>query len=640
MIPRKISVIGILLVIFSLTMITVSAEPAASRDLPEVCIQPGSQFTVQISASNYGSAGQVTETLCTGWNYVSSSLDTEQVVVSGNVVTFYLLGETSFTYTVQAPSTLDASCGISGTIKDFDQNVESVGGESQVSVCSDQNGPSASRDLPEVCIQPGGQFTVQISASNYGSAGQVTETLCTGWNYVSSSLDTEQVVVSGNVVTFYLLGETSFTYTVQAPSTSGASCSISGTIKDFDQNVGSVGGESQVSVCSDQGTGPASRDLPDCVLLDSQFTVQISASNYGSAGQVTETLCDGWNYVSSSLDTEQVVVSGNVVTFYLLGETSFTYTVQAPSTPSECCDISGTITDFDQNVETIGGESQVCVCDEDSPRPKITDPADDATVSGIITIVEEDLSGQDDIVYNLFEYRPVSGTTWTEIGNDTNGSDGWWVLWNTKAVANGSYYIRATMGDNESLTGSDQISVTVDNPPQYGISLESGWNFISVPYELDNSSVDYVLADINYSVLAYYNALNKVCDDVLDLEPLKGYWICNPEEGTQVILGELLVPKATPPVPATLTVYEGWNAIGYTDSVDILPAEVALSSIDESYETIKGPFDPVTGSYEQVGWNGQTGIISGKHVGTDVFEMGSYEAFWVFVTQKDMLSAV
>ena len=173
-----------------------------------------------------------------------------------------------------------------------------------------------------------------------------------------------------------------------------------------------------------------------------------------------------------------------------------------------------------------------------------------------------------------------------------------------------------------------------------GITLLPGWNFVSVPYELENSSVDYVLADINYSVLAYYNALNKVCDDVLDLEPLKGYWICNPEEGTQVILGELLVPKATPPVPATLTVYEGWNAIGYTDSVDILPAEVALSSIDESYETIKGPFDPVTGSYEQVGWNGQTGIISGKHVGTDVFEMGSYEAFWVFVTQEDMLSAV
>ena len=195
--------------------------------------------------------------------------------------------------------------------------------------------------------------------------------------------------------------------------------------------------------------------------------------------------------------------------------------------------------------------------------------------------------------------------------------------------------------DENSITPNvNDGQFSIGAPLPSGLNLYSGWNFVSVPYELDNSSVDYVLADINYSVLAYYNALNKVCDDVLDLEPLKGYWICNPEEGTQVILGELLVPKATPPVPATLTVYEGWNAIGYTDKEDILSAEVALSAIDESYETIKGPFK--TGDYEHVGWNGQTGIISdsGKHVGTDVFWMGPYEAFWVFVTQEDMLNTV
>ena len=246
-----------------------------------------------------------------------------------------------------------------------------------------------------------------------------------------------------------------------------------------------------------------------------------------------------------------------------------------------------------------------------------------------------------------------SGLTVTDTGGADTSQPGHlkWVVLQDASNTTITYKVKGSAGaynfggefQIEGMANPAQIDcdtqLTVAEVPE-GILLQPGWNFVSVPYELENSSVDYVLADINYSVLAYYNALNKVCDDVLDLEPLKGYWICNPEEGTQVILGELLVPKATPPVPATLTVYEGWNAIGYTDSVDILPAEVALSSIDESYETIKGPFDPVTGSYEQVGWNGQTGIISGKHVGTDVFEMGSYEAFWVFVTQEDMLSAV
>jgi hypothetical protein len=174
-----------------------------------------------------------------------------------------------------------------------------------------------------------------------------------------------------------------------------------------------------------------------------------------------------------------------------------------------------------------------------------------------------------------------------------------------------------------------------------GIILLPGWNFVSVPYELDNSSVDYVLADINYSLpVTYYNAATGFCEPVSDLEPLKGYWIKNPEEGTQVILGELLVPKEWA-VPATLTVYEGWNAIGYTDPKYILDAETALTSIDESYTTIMGPFknDPYE-PYEQVGWNGQTGVISGIHVGTNVFYMGPYEAFWVLVTQEDMLGEV
>jgi hypothetical protein len=196
--------------------------------------------------------------------------------------------------------------------------------------------------------------------------------------------------------------------------------------------------------------------------------------------------------------------------------------------------------------------------------------------------------------------------------------------------------------DENSITPNvNDGQFSIGAPLPSGINLYYGWNFISVPYELDNSSVDYVLADINYSLpVTYYSASTGLFETVSDLEPLKGYWIKNPEEGIQVILGELLVPKEWA-VPATLTVYEGWNAIGYTDPKYILDAETALTSIDESYTTIMGPFknDPYE-PYEQVGWNGQTGVINGIHVGTDVFYMGPYEAFWVLVTQEDMLGEV
>ena len=68
-----------------------------------------------------------------------------------------------------------------------------------------------------------------------------------------------------------------------------------------------------------------------------EVTVTIAVSNYGGFGRITETLPDGFVYVSSSLDDSQVDATGvdatgrQVVKFTLQAETSFTYTVTAPS---------------------------------------------------------------------------------------------------------------------------------------------------------------------------------------------------------------------------------------------------------------------------------------------------------------------
>ena len=53
------------------------------------------------------------------------------------------------------------------------------------------------------------------------------------------------------------------------------------------------------------------------------MTVTIAASNYGPAGGVTETLPDGFMYVSSSLPDSQVLHTGQTVRFTLQGDTSF-----------------------------------------------------------------------------------------------------------------------------------------------------------------------------------------------------------------------------------------------------------------------------------------------------------------------------
>ena len=110
-------------------------------------------------------------------------------------------------------------------------------------------GATATRSFSPATVAPGGRVTVTIAAANYGTAGGVTETLPAGFTYVSSSLSDNQVTITGQVVRFTLQGETSFTYTVTAPSVEGP-YTFSGTLRDFERNDRAVGGAATVTVSS------------------------------------------------------------------------------------------------------------------------------------------------------------------------------------------------------------------------------------------------------------------------------------------------------------------------------------------------------------------------------------------------------
>ena len=71
---------------------------------------------------------------------------------------------------------------------------------------SAQSAPSATRSFDSTSVAPRGQVVVTIAAADYGSAGGVTETLPTGFVYVSSSLSASQINESGQNVRFILQG--------------------------------------------------------------------------------------------------------------------------------------------------------------------------------------------------------------------------------------------------------------------------------------------------------------------------------------------------------------------------------------------------------------------------------------------------
>ena len=92
--------LGLALGVFGLLLpdtgsVAAQATPSATRSLSATSVAPGEQVVVTISASGYGSAGAVTETLPSGFTFDSSTHPTSQVTPTGQDVRFTLFGETS-----------------------------------------------------------------------------------------------------------------------------------------------------------------------------------------------------------------------------------------------------------------------------------------------------------------------------------------------------------------------------------------------------------------------------------------------------------------------------------------------------------------------------------------------------------------
>ena len=343
----------------SVTVEAAQGGASAERSFSSASVAREGRVTVTITATGYGLAGGVTETLPAGFIYVESSLPESQVAETGQDVRFTLQGETSFTYIVTASRT-PASYTFSGTLRDIDRQDHTVGGASSVTVEAAQGGASAERSFSSASVAQEGRVTVTITATGYGLAGGVTETLPAGFIYVESSLPESQVAETGQDVRFTLQGETSFTYIVTASRTP-ASYTFSGTLRDIDRQDHTVGGASSVTVEAAQGGASAERSFSSAsVAQEGRVTVTITATGYGLAGGVTETLPAGFIYVESSLPESQVAETGQDVRFTLQGETSFTYIVTASRTPASYI-FSGTLRDIDRQDHTVGGASTVTV---------------------------------------------------------------------------------------------------------------------------------------------------------------------------------------------------------------------------------------------------------------------------------------
>ena len=342
------------------------ATPSATRSFSSTSVDPGGEVTVTMAFANVGATARITETLPNGFTYVESSVDDDNVTVTGQEVRFSLFEVTSpFTYTVTASNMAD-SYDFSGTLRVGPGMDHTVLGATRVTVQAPPPGPnpSATRSFDSATVMPDDTVTVTIAFANVGATARITETLPDGFTYVESSVDDDNVTVTGQEVRFSLFEVTSpFTYTVTA-SNMADSYDFSGTLRVGPGMDHDVGGDTRVTVqAPPPGPNPsATRSFDSATVMpDDTVTVTIAFANVGATARITETLPDGFTYVESSVDDDNVTVTGQEVRFSLFEVTSpFTYTVTA-SNMADSYDFSGTLRVGPGMDHDVGGDTRVTV---------------------------------------------------------------------------------------------------------------------------------------------------------------------------------------------------------------------------------------------------------------------------------------
>jgi hypothetical protein len=130
------------------------------------------------------------------------------------------------------------------------------------------------------------------------------------------------------------------------------------------------------------------------------------------------------------------------------------------------------------------------------------------------------------------------------------------------------YYCEDALGNRGPV---DDEKFKVDGQ-RFTIKINKKWNLISVPFVLFNSSPEYVFGPVAgdiQSVWSYnsdtdawqiYTPDGIDNDDIMSIEPGRGYWVLALRNTTLYIDGSLFNPAVTPPShPVEL----GWNLLGY-----------------------------------------------------------------------------
>ena len=279
----------------------------------------------------------------------------------------------------------------------------------------DASGHSATRSFSPTTVAPEGNVTVTIALQNIGQAGGLTETIPSGFTYLSTTHPSDQVRVTGQTVRFTIFGESSVSYVVRADATAAdGQYGFTGTVSDFDRHSLTVIGATMVTVDAAATGGNGGNGGGGMMPTTYDYSVTARPEDPGAATQI-----------SIKFDNPSFLAIDGSITFEVQDD------LQVPSTiAANTVSIAGTgaETASDNGSPQVAAPSSVIV-EYNAPdeRHEITlTIADMSTGSGDAEATDDGLAAGS-VTVTFRQSAGIMNRTEGSSFEGNRGADDWWV---------------------------------------------------------------------------------------------------------------------------------------------------------------------------------------------------------------------